>query len=154
MFEKIDSGAIEELNIEVIESFLCVYPKDEEIQSIKAAMKVFGIFDFGVALSQLQCDKAEEFMLSVLTQKSNLLKKAQILKKIIEMSPSINHILKCISNWTQFKNWIHESEVFIQIVNIAHKFYRVMKADTSSEEEGQGFELISLPRLFEVKSTI
>ena len=67
------------------------------------------------------------------------------------MSPSINQLLSCIANWVKAKEKLHESSIFIDVVSLILKFSRLMSSNKFTEEAG--FDLRSLPRLFEVKST-
>jgi len=90
LFQKIERGDIHELSLEILDSFLSVCPKDSEVQDLRNAILALGIFDFKEALQKLHCGKPEEFMLNLLIQKSDLQQKAEILKQIVEMGPTIN----------------------------------------------------------------
>lgn len=71
-FEQIDQGDIHELTLEQLESFLAAYPKEQEIEALQAAIQKHGIFILSEALEKLECGKTEQFMLQVLTHRSNL----------------------------------------------------------------------------------
>ena len=68
------------------------------------------------------------------------------------MSPSINQLLTCIANWVQIKDKLLDSKVFIEVVTIVLKFSRLMSSAKFSAEAG--LDLRSLPRIFDVKSTV
>lgn len=80
LYEKIDRGDIHELTLEVLDAFLSAYPKESEIKALKAAISKFNIFDYAEALVKLECGNLEQFMLQVLSHKSDLQQKAEILK--------------------------------------------------------------------------
>ena len=90
MFAKIDRGDIHVLSLDSLESFLSSYPRENEVLALKAAIQKFGIFDYQEALTKLECGSAEQFMLEVLSHRSDLQQKAGILHNIVEMGPSIN----------------------------------------------------------------
>ena len=78
--------------------------------------------------------------------------KANILLQIMEMSPSINSLLTCISNWIEVQDKLNSSETFIEIVTLSHKFMSLVSSDKFSSSTG--FDLRSLTKLFELKSTL
>ena len=91
LYELIDKGKIHELQrLDILETFLSVYPKDDEVKMLYARMKSLGVNSFYEALKRLDCGKAEEFALQLLTYKCNLKSKAQILNKIINQSPQLS----------------------------------------------------------------
>ena len=91
-------------------------------------------------------------MLQVLGYGSDLQMKANILLQIMEMSPSINSLLTCISNWIEVQDKLNSSETFIEIVTLSHKFMSLVSSDKFSSTTG--FDLRSLTKLFELKSTL
>ena len=91
-------------------------------------------------------------MLQVLGYGSDLQMKANILLQIMEMSPSINSLLTCISNWIEVQEKLNSSETFIEIVTLSHKFMSLVSSDKFSSTTG--FDLRSLTKLFELKSTL
>ena len=71
-------------NLDVLPTFISLYPKDDEIQDLRLRMHQLGVYDFKEALRKLECGKVEEFALQLLTYKSNLKQKASILNTINE----------------------------------------------------------------------
>ena len=92
-------------------------------------------------------------MLQVLSHETDLRKKAEVLLRIIEMGPSINSLLTCISNWNSVSEKLLSCENFIEIVSLTHKFMSLVSAEKFSADVG-GFELRSLGELFKLKSTL
>lgn len=68
------------------------------------------------------------------------------------MGPNINNLLTCISNWVNVKDQLTKSQFFIDIVTLTYKFFSLVQANKFSAQNG-GFELRSLTKLFDVKST-
>ena len=68
------------------------------------------------------------------------------------MGPSINQLLTCITSWEKVKEKLLKSESFIEIVSVAHKVLSLISADKFTADSG--FDLRSLPKLFDVKSTV
>lgn len=66
------------------------------------------------------------------------------------MGPRINQLFQNITNWVTAKDSLIKSRVFIEIVSLVLKFTRLMGSSKFQAEAG--FDLRSLPRLFEVKS--
>lgn len=104
--------------MEALESFLSSYPKELEVQALRAAMQKLGVFDFRDALQKLECSSAEQFMLEVLSHRSDLQQKAELLRQIKEMHPSIIQLLTCIESWIQVREKLTKSEDFIKIVRL------------------------------------
>ena len=82
LFDKIEDGRVNELNSEVIESFLSIFPKESDEVALKAAITQLGICDVQSALTYLECGKVEAFMLNLLVNRNNLLDKAHLIHKI------------------------------------------------------------------------
>ena len=94
LYRKIDTGDVNSLTIEQLQFFLNIYPREEEINSLKKNIKDLGVQSFADALTQLECGKVEEFMLHLLIQRSDLKRKAEVLCFIIELSPSIKKLIE------------------------------------------------------------
>lgn len=95
-FAKIDKGLIRELDVQGLHQFVSMYPKETEVDHLKARMAKLGISTFSETMDSVPCGQVERFMLTVLSHESDLKHRAEILIQIMEMGPRINKLLQQI----------------------------------------------------------
>ena len=128
---------------------ISIYPSDDEIATLQRNIERLGTKSFKQALEELDCGNVEEFILELLLRKRNFKYKASILSSIMEISPSINALIASISDWVAIKDDIIDNQLLKHVIKIT----TCMLAQVNETQKPGGFDLKTLPELFDVKST-
>jgi len=65
LFEKIDKGKLKELNVDILQVFLQLYPREKEIELLSQKLEQLGLYSIEEALNDksLKCGPPEHFVL-------------------------------------------------------------------------------------------
>ena len=100
----IDEGCIDSLPLEKLESFISIYPKEEEVKRFSSKLQEAGFHSFVQGVQALQdktltCDDTTAFMMILLAKGSGLLEKAQVMIKFREIQSKLTNLMTRVNCW-------------------------------------------------------